>query len=299
MVSRVMFGRAEGIVDDLILGGDPSIYCYDRELDPQAARGPYFIRRPRYLVPGEASVGCGGSCAFCQYRAVRPWGSGGFRDTGLGKAVTEDRWQDLTMGPGRLMTALDGWSEETRRRVKKPVADDQIVETLSRLVEATVGKAPAIVKVFQIVGYPWETEETVRADVLRFRALLGRVRPAAGGRVVLMFQNTPFLPEPLTEMEAAPCNIMADWLGVLRGEGPDGLRVVYDGPSLNAYNRPQIYGPRMRLERVAVARGVPAATLRAMGAARTLEAAMGLADGIWEQGAGEYVSRILRVEPRV
>lgn len=300
LVSRIVFGRAEGAADALVMAGAPSLYAYDYAEDPGVTAGPYYIRRPRHLVPGEVSIGCPGACTFCQYRAVRPVhgraDGGRYSLPSLGSAPSEDRWADLPATSGRIMTALDGWSEDTRRRVKKPVTDAEVVEKLARLGEASARlRSAAILKVFQIVGYPWETLETLRADLERFRALLSRVPVTTGGRVVIMFQNTPFLPEPLTDLERAPCNIDADWLGLLRG--PD-FKVVYDGPMINAFNRPQIYGPRMRLERVAINRGVHADIIRRMVAARDLDTARGLVDGIWKEGAGDYVSGVLKVEPR-
>jgi hypothetical protein len=297
LTSRIMFGRAEGAVDRIVLGSEALPYCYDHGWDPEVEGGPYQVRRARRLLPGEAAVGCAGACTFCQYRAVRPWSGGdGFRLPGVGRTPAEDRWADLPLRSGAGMTALDGWSESTRRRVKKPVTDAEIVEKLSRLVEATAGGAPALVKVFQIVGYPWETPESVREDVARFRALLGRVRPS-GGRAVVMVLNTPFLPEPLSPMESEPCNIRADWAGILRAPMAGGRPgALFDSPHLNVYNLPQIAGPMMRLERVAVARGASAEVLRAMGEARTLEAAEALVPGIWEGGAGLRMSDYLTVE---
>lgn len=298
LTSRIMFGRAEGAVDRIVLGSDALPYCYDHGWDPDLQGGPYQVRRARALLPGETAVGCAGRCSFCQYRAVRPFmGREGFRLPTLLNTPAEDRWADLPLRRGRLMTALDGWNEETRRRVRKPVSDAEVVEKLSRLVEATAGGS-VVVKVFQIVGYPWETPDTVRGDLEKFRELLGRVKRGPG-RVVLMFINTPFLPEPLTIMEREPCNITADWAAVLRAPGVGGRPgCLIDEPHLNAFNKPQILGPKMRLERVAVARGVSAEVLRAMGRARSLEASMDLVSGIWERDAGDYVSRVLGVEGR-
>tara|TARA_R100001530_G_scaffold1066_3_gene1821 strand:- start:36 stop:509 length:474 start_codon:yes stop_codon:yes gene_type:complete len=149
-------------------------------------------------------------------------------------------------------------------------------------------------KVFQIVGYPWETRESVIDDVLRFRNLLSRVRPGPnGGRIMMLVTVTPFSPEPLTKMEGDAANIGINWRDVLLG---DDLRCIYDSPHLNAFILPQIPGPLTLYKRVAVNRCASIDRLREIATAKTIEDAVAVGGELHVEGAGVRVSTILKME---
>ena len=173
----------------------------------------------------------------------------------------------------------------------KPICDEEIVELISKIISDLPGKRMCL-KVFQIVGYPWETPESVRDDILAFRALLGRVK-SGPGRVVMMFTITPFSPEPLTQMEDDPANITVRWRDILLD---DSLRCVYDSPHLNAFILPQIPGPVTLFKRVAVNRGVSVDKLRAIHRSATIEECLNVCGDVTQRGAGVRVSRILSRE---
>ena len=292
LTHRIAFGRAEDAVDTCVVGRDPLTWCYDYDADP-AVTGRYEIRRARRLLQGEQSVGCGGACRFCQYRATRPLFGGKYYGAGRGYRVVEDRWDSIQIKPGRQTTALDGFSEATRKRVCKPVADDQIVDTLSRILSHNL-PATVCLKVFQVVGYPWETAASVRADLLTFRDVLGRVRPGPGkGRIMMMFTVTPFSPEPLTPMEDDPANIATNWRDILLH---DDLRCIFDSPHLNAFTLPQIPGPLTLYRRVAVNRGASVDQLRGIARAKTIDDAVAIGGDLHAAGAGLRVSDVLTCE---
>lgn len=291
LAHRIAFGRAEDAVDDCVLGRDPLPWCYDYDADPQLTMR-YEIRRARRLLRGEQSVGCGGACRFCQYRATRPLFGGHYGNSSRGAVVLEDRWENIKAQPGQQITALDGLSESTRKRVCKPVDDEQIVDKLTWCLHRVSGIMR--LKVFMIVGYPWETAASVRDDLLHLRDVLSRVRPGPqGGRIMMLVTWTPFSPEPLTPMEDNPANIETNWRDILLH---DDLRCIFDSPHLNAFSLPQIPGPLTLYRRVAVNRGASVEQLRGIAAAKTIEDAVAIGGDLHAAGAGLRVSDVLTCE---
>ena len=174
----------------------------------------------------------------------------------------------------------------------KPIDDEHIVDTLSRLL--SVIKGTATLKVYQIVGYPWETEDSIKGDIRAMQSLLSKVRAPtfSPGRIMMMFVITPFSPEPLTPMEREPANVRVNWWKDVFSD--ISYRKVYDSPHLNAFVLPQIPGPLALFRRVAVNRGVAADKLRAVAAAKTLDDAVAtIGEDICGRGAGTYVSGVL------
>lgn len=294
LTHRIAFGRAEDAVDECILSDDPLPWCYDYDRDPDLT-GRYVIRQARRLLKGEASVGCNGGCKFCQYRATRRLFGGPHYNSGVrgaGNSFIEDRWQEFQVKPGSVLTALDGLSAETRRRVNKPVDDYEIIERLSWALTRLRGTMR--LKVFQIVGYPWETVESVRNDLLHLRDVLSRVRPGvSGGRILMMVTWTPFSPEPLTPMEDEPANIEINWRNIILH---DDYRCIFDSPHLNAFSLPQIPGPLTLYRRVAVNRGATVEQLRGIAAAKTIDDAVAIGGDLHAAGAGLRVSDVLTCE---
>jgi len=245
VVHRICFGRAEGLCDEIVVGDSDLDFCYDNGMQ----QNKYMVRQAQYLLPGESSVGCRGRCKFCQYSATRRFmGDGDYNPTSNGTNITEDRWKDILPKSGRQTTALDGWSERTRKRVGKPVSDDEIVETLNKIISTIDGTMT--LKVFQIIGYPWESPNTIKDDLSSFREILSRVKPGKG-RIFMMILNTPFSPEPLTRMCNEPAQIDYNWRDILLSKEN---RSLIDVPHLNAYMLPQIGGNLTLYKRVAINR---------------------------------------------
>jgi len=294
LTHRIAFGRVEDAVDDCILGNSALPWCYDYDRDPDLT-GSYVIRQARRLIKGESSVGCNGGCKFCQYRATRRLFGGPHYKAGLrgsGNSFIEDRWEEFQVKPGLVMTALDGLSAETRKRVAKPVDDNEIVERLSWALSRLRGTMR--LKVFMIVGYPWETAETVRDDLLRLRDVLSRVRPGpSGGRIMMLVTWIPFSPEPLTQMEDEPANIETNWRDIILH---DDYRCIFDSSHLNAFSLPQIPGPLTLYRRVAVNRGATVDQLRGIAAAKTIDEAVAIGGNLHAAGAGLRVSDVLTCE---
>lgn len=263
LVDVVHFGRAEGIAASVI-AGETGASTWNTG-DPLMGMA---IRQAHHLLPGERSVGCPGVCAFCQYGYTRlPTGDG--YCYGLDLSTVEDSFSRLTVTtPGRYTTALDGWGEDTRRLVMKQCSDRCITDTLADIINRGMAK-PVVIKIFQIVGYPWETAASVKRDVAHHADVLRAAdeKSKGGGRVVILYTVTPFSPEPMTPMQDCPASII-DWRDVF-----DNLPVprrVYKGKHVEAFILPQINGPFKLARRVAINRGITGDQLRAGAVAASL-----------------------------
>jgi len=293
VVDRIMFGRAEGVVDSIILDNSPLGYCYDYKLDPNVVN-TYYIRQARKLLSGEDSVGCSGRCLFCQYSATRKTlGNKDYSGSGrFGHRVVEDRWQNIQVKTGNQTVALDGFSEQTRKRVNKPISNLEIIDTLNKVIRDLDGIMR--LKVFQIVGYPWDSARSVKNDILEFRSTLSQVR-SGKGRVMMLVCVTPFSPEPLTSMAKEPADIETDWRGILLH---DDFRCIIDLPHINAFVLPQIPGPLTLYKRLAINRGVSIEKLNRLRVVKDIEDARAVVDGIHRRGAGIDVGHKLFIEPK-
>jgi hypothetical protein len=253
----VFFGRAEGIVQDIIDRKNVDPYLLDFKKDP-FIEGQYKIRRARYLLDGEHSVGCRHRCRFCQYSYTRNHIGSDYNPTDKGHTVVEDNWASFPIKTGRITTALDGWNAETRKRVHKPVTDQDIIDKIQQVITSIDGTM--VLKVFQIAGYPWETLESVNTDIDRMSDIMARCDTIGPGRVVVMFLNTPFSPEPLTPMQYENIPLI-DWRNNITGNR---CRAIYKSPNLESFILPQTPGLMTLLKRVAINRGVKAEILKQM-----------------------------------
>lgn len=92
-----------------------------------------------------------------------------------------------------IRVGLDGLSEETRRRVNKPITDDMIVQYF----EMMIGRGHVNFKTFFIFGYPWEREE----DFEQFEYLMRRLFALKlRTNISLRIKWTPLVPQPCTPL---------------------------------------------------------------------------------------------------
>jgi len=243
-IDIAVFGRAEGQINDILAG--QRFNNVWRKVDDPDVSGDYEVRQPRYLVKGEASVGCRNHCAYCQYTYVRRSIDKAVKyDPGM--SVQETDWNGLTVDKaGRYNTAWDGWSDDTRRRVHKPVTDKGITDKLIDIGNRVEGGVN--LKIYQIVGYPWDTIESVEQDIKDVAAMLQDIDKQIKGKIYLSFLCTPFGPEPLTPMQYEAANITAPWRVALGG------RILLDGNHIRAYISPFISGSFLLMKRVMINR---------------------------------------------
>jgi len=100
--------------------------------------------------------------------------------------------------PNHLVrVGIDGLTEETRRRVNKPITNEMIIEYFRRFVE----RGHIYFKMFYIFGYPWEEP----SDFDEFEELMNDLRTAIQPRknLIVRIKWTPFVPQPCTPLAHA------------------------------------------------------------------------------------------------
>jgi hypothetical protein len=241
-IDIAVFGRAEGQINDIIFGFRfPNVW---RKVDDPGITGDYEFRRPRYLVDGETSVGCRNKCAYCQYTWIRPQLIKGEKyQPGKTMHTQETDWNGLIVDkPGRYNTAWDGWSEASRRKVHKPVTNADIADKLVNIGNAG-HNGTVYLSIYQIVGYPWETEESTLQDIRDVGSMLAGIDKQIDGSITIQFVCTPFSPEPMTPMQYEPANISTNWRFLCNLS-------VCKGSNITAFIGPMIGGPFALMKRV-------------------------------------------------
>lgn|GEM_PF-3765894 len=247
-IDVAVWGRAEGQINGIIAGNEYS-NVWRKDKDPEL-KGQYKVRQPKYLVKGEVSVGCRNNCSYCQYTSIRkPLNNGEIYNPGSNYTnAIESDWNGLNITkPGLYTSAWDGWSDYTRGKVHKPVSNKAIVDKIVNISNKGFDGGVAI-KVFQIVGYPWETKDSVLRDIQdTYRMLIG-ISNQLKSRVVLTFMCTPFGPEPLTPMANNSADIQTDWHNVIS------KIKKYDDGTLCLAMIPSVSGPFTLVKRMLIHR---------------------------------------------
>lgn len=95
-----------------------------------------------------------------------------------------------------IRIGVDGLTEETRRRVNKPITDDMLLEYFAMML----GRGHVQFKMFMIFGYPWERLE----DFDGFEAFMRRLFALRLSKnVSLRIKWTPLVPQPVTPLAGA------------------------------------------------------------------------------------------------
>ena len=293
IVDVVHFGRAEGAANQIILTDEVTPYQWTRSRDPDLS-DRYLVRPMSYLHPSEHAVGCKQACTFCQYGYTRQTSEqkGSYSAGGHGYVVKEDSFAHIDLSkPGRVTTALDGWSEQTRMMVKKGITNNFLIRRLRECIETVPGTIT--LKVFQIIGYPWESPESITKDLEAMRDVLSQAdsNHKTIGRLVVMFVTTPFSPEPLTPMEDARANIEVNWRHHLTDNNK--CKQIWKGTNIEAFTLPQIQSPVTLAKRVAINRGASREQVIAMARCRTIEEIFAVTGDLYGEGKGRRVSSYL------
>jgi radical SAM superfamily enzyme YgiQ (UPF0313 family) len=230
-IDVAIFGRGEGQINEVIRG-DIFPNVWRKDIDPEVSMN-YEMRQPQYLVKGEISIGCHNKCKYCQYTHIRKPLKNTEYNPGKGMRAPETDWKSIDISqPGRYVTALDGLTESTRLRVSKPILDKDIYSKLVNI--KTTGTVN--LKLYMIVGYPWETADTVEQDLLTLINLFKDIDKDMQSKVSITFQINPFQPEPLTPMQYEPTNIHVNWHNMLSG------RKLYTGKFISLATSTTISG---------------------------------------------------------
>jgi hypothetical protein len=237
LIDIAVFGRAEGQINDILSGKElPNVWRKD--VDPKI-ESIYHVRQSDEPTKSEMTIGCPNKCYFCQYSWTRKATAKRYTHGGDLK-IDEDDFRNLQITKsGRYTTAFDGLSERTRFAVNKTwITKGDIRNKFDGIYENEEIKKPINMKIFNIVGYPWETRETVSIDFVENGKLWKEIdRNSGEKRIVLMYYFTPFSPEPLTPMQYSKSNPMINWHTEI-GHGK--CVCIWGGKDINAFTLPQI-----------------------------------------------------------
>lgn len=249
-IDIAVFGRAEGQINGIIGGQD-----YDnvwRKADDPCLKQQYKIRQPQYRLRNEVTVGCRHKCLFCQYTWIRSKQFATKRSYQPPSTMLsiEDHWNDIDWTNNKVyyaLTAWDGLTENTRAKIGKNISDKGIY---AKIVEASIGRKLTM-KIYLVVGYPWETVGTVAKDIMGLSKLMSEIEQQLTHDVQIMFYITPFSPEPFTPMSRAKANVADKWRDIIRDISGN---CVYRDGKINAWILPQINSPITLSKRVALNR---------------------------------------------
>jgi hypothetical protein len=258
LIDVAVFGRAEGRIAS-ILKHEPLPNVWYKEDDPDLKKRyewgkVWFLLNNEFIR--EESVGCRKKCAFCFYSWSREFSSKGVslnytsaiedrtnRNRGL--KGYEDFFENLDWSKAYKVattTSLDGVTEKTRQMIFKPMSRERlrnkILEAYQYEQEGRIS-----VKIFLILGYPWETEEDAQLSELR-EDLEVVDKPNKEIRLIITFQVSHLVPMPHTPLQWEGVN-MIDFRKVLNKKVG---RTVYMGRNIEAWVHPYITTPVYALE---------------------------------------------------
>jgi len=252
-IDIAVFGRADNQINEIIDGAEfDNVWRKDK--DPEL-KGSYIIRQVNKLNEKENTIGCPRKCYFCQYTWTRKM-IGERYHHGIDLKVDEDDFQKLEIKrSGRYTTAFDGLSASSRIAVNKTWCSvEEIKNKINGIYNNQKIIKPVNIKLFQIVGFPWESEQTFITDLKENKSYWRRVdRKNKKKRIIFMYVFTPFSPEPLTPMQYSRANIIDNWREYLGGAK---CHNIYGDKTtdIEAFTLPQIPGGFTLAKRVLINR---------------------------------------------
>ena len=220
-VDYFCLGRAEGVIDKLIRALDghsedigPSViestnFSIEKQYQIHQADAPY--PHPIRLESGaqyrEGNLGCNHKCLFCAYTWHRKHAGGTFEYGDLWSKNDHVELALLDLHSGKEVdynklrtTAIDGMSQRIRFSVNKRITREMVREFL---VALHTRSKPHQVKLYNILGYPDETEEDWW-ELLEDIRLADQLLPASAKQTSLLLHSTPFRAMPATPMACKP-----------------------------------------------------------------------------------------------
>lgn len=205
LIDAASFGRSEGIING-ILNQSENTYTWYANADPNLKR-KYRVRPPKYPTYSEAAVGCNKKCAFCRYgwtatpalSALGYTGSAPFNEP----FFKEIQWKRNISK--RIISGLDGLSENTRKKVNKPISNQDIINKITEIYNAPPGQYS--IKLYIIIAFPWETKTSILQDLKELVKLLSACDKESKSKLGIFLHFTHFTPASLTPMELMPIKL--------------------------------------------------------------------------------------------
>ena len=237
-IDYAVFGRAEAFVEHVIDCAARGVPCEHESVMNMPEITPVKIAQADALYPHcvggwqEEFIGCPLKCRFCHYTWARKRigvgaeyvqkskTAGTKSGTGGSPEILWRNINSLEKKPGRIRTAIDGFSERLRFAYGKPITDTDITAGIEY-----VGHWGGITTImaYNIGGMPTETREDREALYSAIRA----ANPV--GRVIFVLTTTPFRPSLATPLQWAPADIETNWNAISATliEDRDNLRAIH------------------------------------------------------------------------
>lgn len=244
-IDIAVWGRAEGQILEILAGGTPH-NVWRKEIDPDFSK-KYKIRQSTAPASVE-SIGCKKKCYFCEYTWARKCNYQHGRYTSqIDMGGIESDWESLQIDSGKsYISALDGFTEKARFLVNKNITDDDIIKKLAgipRHVER------ASLRIYCVVGYPWDTPQSTRKDIDNFISLLKSIDSILKTQLFIFFRVFLFSPVPIAPMRYCRAQITENYQAIMRE-----YREMYKGKSITSYIQ-CVSGPLKLLKRLMSYRG--------------------------------------------
>jgi radical SAM superfamily enzyme YgiQ (UPF0313 family) len=196
------FGRCDKGEVNKIIDGLCHESLYRKSLDPEFV-GEYkvCVGEPDTIGhdgENETSVGCSQKCTFCHYSFWNKYVEKDEKSYKSGQKNYEDFFQSVDWSRGKIITALDGMTENTRKIVRKPISYDKIKEKLLESNQITGREKNLAVKIYSIIGYPWESKDEIsKCDITK---ALKEISPQLKNKILMYFHFSHFVPMQKTPM---------------------------------------------------------------------------------------------------
>jgi len=205
---RCDFGEINGIID-----GDQFESLWRKTKD-QYFENKYSVSVTKkeglsYVGENETSVGCKQKCHFCHYSWWNGYIEKDEKSYKSGARSYEDFFQSLDWARGSAITGLDGMTEYTRKRVKKPISYKKIKEKLLESNKITDREKNLRLKIYSVIGFPWEKKNEIsKCDLIRALEEVGHM---IKNNMLLFFHFSHFVPMQKTPLWAAKFNWNNYW----------------------------------------------------------------------------------------
>jgi len=168
----------------------------------------------------ENMLGCHNKCFFCHYTFARKHiknnKSSDYYVSTYSQGQELDMFNIMSFNP-KIQNAtigMDGISENLRYFVNKRISNQRIIDFLIDISKLSIDKNKTfLLRLYNITGYEIEKEE----DYEEFKVLLHSIENKLHKRIILVLQNTPLHPSPLTPIAYSKINLF-NILNTMSGE---------------------------------------------------------------------------------
>lgn len=158
----------------------------------------------------ENMLGCHNKCFFCHYTFARNHvkinNSSDYFVSSYSQGQELDMFNIKHFNPNiqNATVGMDGISEELRYFVNKRISNELVANFILDISNLSIDKNKTfLLRLYNITGYEIETEN----DYNEFKELLHSIENKLQKRIVLVLQNTPLHPSPLTPIAYSKINL--------------------------------------------------------------------------------------------